>query len=412
MSIHVSTLRCGMTLLVEPNPAVRSLSLSWLLPGGFAEDPSARMGRAAMWAEMLMRGTQALDSRSHADAVDRLGASRNVDNGSYFLRLSSILLGERLHATLPLLTDMVLRPRFDQNAVEPARDLALQAIAALADDPQQRAVLAARERHYRSPLNRSGLGTESGLTSITHDELAKGWIEAQSPARSIFCAAGAVDPAELAQQLDELLGDWSGTSPEPVVDGVPVRGYGHEIDATNQMQIVLVYDAPTESSSDSLLEKIVVNVLSGGMSGRLFTEVREKRGLCYSVSAGYRGDRDTGGVVAYVGSKPERAQESLDVLIAELRKILTKEGAVTADEFERARTGMKSRLVFAGESSAARAAAIGSDYFRLGRCRTLAELSREVDAVTLEQVNEYLSRRQLGPMTIQTVGPAPLQPQF
>ncbi|MGH7243262.1 MAG: M16 family metallopeptidase [Phycisphaerales bacterium] len=408
MSIHVSKLRCGMALLVEPNPAVRSLALSWLVPGGSAEDPMPRLGRAAMWTEMLMRGTQSLDSRQHADAVDRLGASRHVDNGTYFLRVSSILLGERLRPTLPLLTDMVLRPRIDQDGIEPARDLALQAIASLADDPQERAVLAARERHFRSPLNRSGMGTEAGLTSITHEELVKGWSDAQNPSRSIFCAAGAVDPAELAQQLDEQFAEWSGTNPEPAVEGTAPRGYAHEVDETNQMQIVLVYDAPPESSKDALLEKIAVGVLSGGMSGRLFSEVREKRGLCYSVSAGYRGDRDTGGVVAYVGTKPERAQESLDVLIAELRRILTPAGAITSDEFERARIGMKSRLVFSGESSAARAAALGSDYFRLGKCRTLAELSREVDEVTLDQVNAYLSRRQLGQMTIQTVGPAPL----
>ncbi|MFO0859987.1 MAG: pitrilysin family protein [Phycisphaerales bacterium] len=409
MTIHVSKLRCGMSLLVEPRAGVRSLALSWRVPGGSAEDPAPRLGRAALWTELLMRGTQSLNSREHADAVDRLGASRHLENGAYFLRLSSILLGERLRATLPLLTDMFLRPRLDEDAVEPARDLALQAIASLADDPQERAVLAARERHYRPPLNRSGLGTEAGLNSITHEELVKGWHQAQNPARSMFCAAGCVDPAELAQQLDELLADWSGNNPEPALTGEAPRGYAHELDDTNQVQVVVVHDAPTESSPDSLLEKIVVSVLSGGMSGRLFSEVREKRGLCYSVSAGYRGDRDTGGVSAYVGTTPQRAQESLDVLLAELRRIQTPQGAITPDEFERARTGMKSRLVFSGESSAARAAALGSDYFRLGRCRTLEELAREVDEVTLDRVNEYLSRRTLGTLTVQTVGPAPLE---
>src|SRR5262249_20562126 len=133
-------------------------------------------------------------------------------------------------------------------------------------------------------------------------------------------------------------------------------------------------------------------------------------GLCYSVSAGYKGDRDFGGVTAYVGTTPQRAQESLDVLLAELRRIQNEAGAVTKEEFSRAIVGMKSRLVFSGESSAARALAIGADFFRLGRCRTLEELSREVDAVTLERVNEYLGRRQLGRTTIQTVGPAPLTP--
>ncbi|MBY0112450.1 MAG: insulinase family protein [Phycisphaerales bacterium] len=410
MPIHVSKLRCGTTLLVEPMPSVRSLALSWLVPGASADDPPNRLGRGAMWAELLMRGTRSLDSRAHADAVDRLGATRHVDNGVYFLRLASVMLGTRLREALPLFTEMTVAPRFDADSIEPARDLCLQAIASLADDPQERAILAARDRHYPSPLNRSGHGDEPGLTSLTHDELVKGWSTVQGPARSIFCAAGAVDPSELAAQLDDLLGDWTGASPEPAVARDAPRGYAHEVDETNQVQIVLLHDAPTESSPDALLEKIVVSVLSGGMSGRLFSEVREKRGLCYSVSASYRGDRDTGGVIAYVGTSPDRAQQSLDVLSAELQRINTPEGRITEDEFARAVVGMKTSLVFSGESTSARAATLGSDFFRLGRCRTLDEIAKAVDAITLDQVNDYLTRRAIGRVTIQTVGPAALTP--
>ena len=410
MPIHVSKLRCGCTLLVEPMPSVRSLAFSWLVPGASADDPTNRLGRGAMWAELLMRGTRSLDSRAHADAVDRLGASRLVDNGVYFLRLASTMLGNRMREVLPLFTEMALAPRFDADSIEPARDLCLQAIASLADDPQERAVLAARDRHYPTPLNRSGHGDEPGLTSLTHDEIVRGWAAIQNPARSIFCAAGAVDPNELAAELDDILGDWTGAAPEPAIAKTSPRGYAHEEDETNQVQIVLLHDAPNEASPDAMLEKIAVNVLSGGMSGRLFSEVREKRGLCYSVSASYRGDRDTGGVIAYVGTSPDRAQQSLDVLTAELQRINSPEGRITPEEFQRAVVGMKTSLVFSGESTSARAAAIGSDYFRLGRCRTLEEVAKAVDAITLEQVNDYLSRRSMGRVTIQTVGPAALKP--
>lgn len=271
-------------------------------------------------------------------------------------------------------------------------------------------MLSAKDRHFAPPLNRSGLGTEAGLTSLTHEELVRGWREVQNPARSIFCAAGSIDVGEMAQQLDDVFADWSGASPEPRLGAPGPRGYAHQEDQTNQVQIIVLHDAPPETSDDALLEKVVVNVLSGGMSGRLFSEVREKRGLCYSVSAGYRGDRDFGVVSAYVGTKPERAQESLDVLMAEMRRIQTPEGAITPEEFSRAIVGMKSKLVFSGESTAARAAAIGADYFRLGRCRTLEELSKQVDEVTLDRVNEYVKRRSFGRLTVQTVGPTPLKP--
>lgn len=345
--------------------------------------------------------------------MDRLGVSRGVSVGSYFLQVGATLLGDRLAAALPLIVDVVRRPHLAADAVEPARDLAMQALESLRDDPQERAVLAARDRHFFSPLNRSGLGTEEGLAALTHEALLSGWSEVARPGRSIFAAAGAIDPDALAGQLDQLLTGWEGTTPEPVVASAAPRGYAHEVDQTNQVQIVLVHDAPKETDDRSWLEKIVVSVLSGGMSGRLFTEVREKRGLCYSVSAGYRGDRDFGGVTAYVGTTPERAQESLDVLAAELLRInaaASSGGGVTPEEFQRAVLGMKSRLIFSGESTAARAGAIASDYFRFGYARSLADLSAKIDGVTLPQVNQYLEGRTLGDVTIQTLGPSPLVP--
>jgi predicted Zn-dependent peptidase len=128
------------------------------------------------------------------------------------------------------------------------------------------------------------------------------------------------------------------------------------------------------------------------------------------VSASYTGNRDFGRALAYVGTTPERAQESLDVLLAELRRINTPEGKVTREEFDRAVTGFKSSLVFSGESTAARASALARDQFRLGRPRSLEELAAAIDAVTLEQVNDYLSTRSLGTLTVQTLGPAPLTP--
>ncbi|HRJ50097.1 MAG TPA: insulinase family protein, partial [Phycisphaerales bacterium] len=226
----------------------------------------------------------------------------------------------------------------------------------------------------------------------------------------ILAIAGAADADAIADTLERLLASWEGSTPLPDRGPPPPRGYAHETDQTNQVQVIVCHDAPPEPHGDSILEKIVLSVLSGGMSGRLFTEVREKRGLCYSVSAGYRGDRDFGSVTAYVGTTPERAQESLRVLMAELRRISdpAPENRISPDEFQRAVAGMKSRLVFSGESTAARASALAADLHVHGRPRTLREIADTIDRVTLDQVNDYLGRRTLGTLTIQTLGPDPL----
>lgn len=410
-TIDMRRLDCGATLVTERIDGVSSAAIDWLVPAGCAYEPEPRQGAGAMWSELLVRGSGTLDSRGAADAFDRLGAGRACEVGMLFMRLHATLLGERAGGVLPLLADMVLRPRMAEEAVEPSRDLALQALESLRDNPQERATLAARARHFPSPFNRSGMGTEEGLRALTRADLASAWSRLAVPSGSIIAAAGRVDPDAMAADLNRLLDGWSGAHAEPARGPAPARGYAHEPDETNQVQILLVHDAPSErDEASSVLERIVVSVLSGGMSGRLFSEVREKRGLCYSVSAGYRGDRDFGSVTAYVGTTPERAQESLDVLVAELGRIGAPAGAVTPEEFQRAVIGMKSRLVFSGESTGARAGAIASDTHRLGRARTLDELARRIDAVTLDQVNAYLAGRTLGTVTVQTLGPRELKP--
>lgn len=408
-NITTKTLDCGATLVIEKIFGVRSLGVRWLLPAGDAHDPKILLGRAAMWSELLLRGAGELDSHAQADAFDLLGASRSAENSRLFMRIGGTMLGERFHDVAPLLVDMVRRPRFDTDSIEPTRELCLQTLASLRDDPQQRCVLAARARHYPSPLNRSGLGDEKGLAALARDDLAAGWATHACPEGSIIAVAGAIEPNAAEERVESLLEDWRGAAPEYESGPTAPRGYAHESDDSSQVQIVVVHDAPREPSDEVILEKILVSVLSGGMSSRLFTEVREKRGLCYSVNASYAAGKETGAVTAYVGTTPERAQESLDVLCAEMDRI-NGNAPITPEEFRRAVTGMKSRIVFSGESTGARASSLAADIHNLGRARSLAEITEQVDAVTLDQLNAYAARRTLGSMTIQTLGPDELNP--
>lgn len=408
--ITVRRLACGMPLIVESMSGVKSAALTWLLPAGTAAEPTDRLGLAGIVTEMLMRGAGDLDSRGHADALDRLGVGRSADASGMHVRIGATMLGARINDVLPLIVDMVRRPRFEESALEPARDLALQALEGLHDDPQERCMVSARLRHFPEPHGRSQLGTEPGLKGVTIGDVRAFWAGRARPEGSILAVAGAVEADAVEARLNGLLSGWSGVAAEPSMGPPAARGYAHEEDATNQVQIVVIGDAPPEPHADSTLEKVVVSVLSGGMAGRLFTEVREKRGLCYAVSAGYGAGKMFGSLLAYVGTTPERAQESLDVLRAELARIGTPAGAVTDDELRRAVVGMKSRLVFSGESSAARAAALAADQYRLGRPRSLGEMAREIDAVTLDALNAYLARRRTGSVTIQTLGPKALTP--
>ncbi len=410
MPIETTTLDCGLKLVVEPMANARSAALAWLVPGGVARDPRDRVGRAAIWAELMLRGAGSLGSRAHADALDALGVNRSANAGMRALTLSATLLGDRLLEALPLLADVIRRPRFDPESIEPARALCLQALDALEDDPGERATLACRTRHFSQPFDRSSLGTRDGLASLTRDELTSAWSKCAAPVGSILAIAGHVDPSAIADNLNRLLNGWTGEGAGIAPGADAPRGYAHEADDTQQTQIVMMHDAPSIDSPDHDLERVASAVLAGGSSARLFTEVRERRALCYSVQASYSSDADRGVITAYVGTRPETAQEALDVLHAECERLATPEGAPTPEEFERAMIGLKSRLVFSGESTSARASALATDTLHLGRARSLAERIATTEAVTPSTLREYLSRRKLGRITVQTLGTAPVDP--
>ena len=408
--IRTCELECGATLLCERMSGVGSVGLTWLVPAGTARDPDDRVGLSAMHAELLLRGAGDLDSRAQADAFDRLGVSRSSRVETHTSSIRATMLGAHVDDALALLADMVLRPSMDALSIEPARALCVSSIEALADEPQERVMVNLRRAHAPSPLNRSSHGTLEGVRAVTPEEAAPTWRARATPEGSIIALAGAVDHERVRTRLDETLSGWSGRPPAIETGATPSRGYVHEVDKTDQVHIGVAYDGPRETDEDrAWLERIATAVLSGGMSGRLFTEVREKRSLCYSVWASFGADREYGRTVAYAGTTPERAQETLDVMMGELRRVGRGDGAVTQEELERARIGMKSRLVFSGESSGARASALAGDMRKLGRARTLEEMASRIDAIELDALNAYLGERDLGELTVATLGPRRLE---
>jgi len=170
--------------------------------------------------------------------------------------------------------------------------------------------------------------------------------------------------------------------------------------------IGLAFPSAEPGTDESIVYNLALGVLSGSMGSRLFTEVREKRGLVYSVSAFSRGLRGFGYTIGYAGTTPERADETLSVFLAELERLT--EG-VSADEFDRARTGILSSLVMQGESSGATAARLASDMYMLGRARTLDEIRSRIEAVDLATLNDYLAANPLPTPMVVTLGPGALE---
>ena len=409
--LMMHTLSCGMRVALERSTAVRSVGIAWSLPVGSAGDPegAAGEGESTLLSELITRGAGRMDSKAFSEALDRIGAQRSCGTTAYHTLATMNVLGSRVEQALELVCAMVRDPRLDADALEPARSLALQSLASLADDPSHLVMLRLAGIALPPPFNRTNFGHADGLKALTIEGLRAAWTRRCVPGGAILGIAGAVEPERIIDQLERRLSGWTGDYVEPAPTAQPARGVMHVPQQSAQTHIGLAIDAPHECDPQSLVHRLAVKIIGGGMSSRLFTEVREKRGLCYSVGMSYAAGRDRGISQVYAGSTPERAQRTLDCIRTELSRASS---GVSAEEFAGAIVGLKSRLVMQGESSLARASAIAGDVFRIGRPRPLAEVAAEADGISHAALNDHMaqafSAERLSTASLAVVGPAAL----
>lgn len=403
------TLGCGAQLAVERMPGTRSAAAVWMLPVGTCGDPEgdAGEGESTVLAELLLRGAGGLTSRAFSDALDALGAQRSTAAGVHQLTMSLLAMGDRMPEALGLFAAAVRRPALEPDALESVRSLALQSLAGLEDEPQHLVGIRLRQFAMPAPFNRSGYGTEAGLRSLTADGIRAAWERRARPGGTFIGVAGDVEPGKVRDTLERLLEGWQGATPEPAPRG-PAELGTHRIELdTQQTHLAIGLPAPADRDEAAVAHRVAVRVLGGATSSRLFTEVREKRGLCYSVGASSALGKDRGLVQVYAGSTHERAPTTLECILSELERF---ERGITPDEFRDAVVGAKSALVMSGESSSARAAAIVSQLWRLGRAKDLAESAAEFDRLTHAGVNAFIARDMgaawRGQRTMVTIAPA------
>ena len=397
----------GLVLVAETMPSVQSAAFSLLLPAGAAYEPVDGGGAASMLAEWISRGAGERDSHELLSALDNLGVSHGESAQTLHTSIAAATLGRNLIPALEVFADVVLRPHLVDDEVEPIRALALQNLRSLEDDPGTKVIYELRKRHFPDPWGRPSPGTPESVASLSPDALRQFHRQAYRPNGAILGVAGAIDWPALRDAVGRLFGNWS---PRPVAN-VQERPTGpdrdHILRETQQIQIALAYPSATVSSPDYYRARAATAILGGYSSARLFTEVREKRGLCYSVFASYESQLDRAAVLCYAGTSADRAQETLDVTLAEIRR-LGREG-IESEELETMRAGLKSSLIMQQESSMSRSGSLASDWFYLGRVRSLDEISAALDALTPEAVAEYAAGQDLDAMTILTLGPKALE---
>ena len=412
-TLQTATLDNGITLLGEFLPGVESVSVSFHVAAGsvcdsFATDETGRScsGLATLAGELMLRGAADRDSKQLVAALDNAGVqwsqSVSMSHGSF----AGAMVARQLPDSLKIYADILRRPLLDQHQFDPARQVVLQNLAGTEDDPTHRTMLALRKAHYPSPWGFPSEGTSADVSELVHSDVKHFVATFVQPQDMIISVAGQLDWPEFVQQIEDLFGDWQGQPPPPISLGGRGEKICHVPHDSQQTHIALAWDVPPYRNPDSLQATAALAVLGGGSSSRLFTEVREKRGLCYSVSAGYQTQRDIAAAMAYSGTTADRAQETLDVMVHE---IATLPGTITEDELARVKARAKSSLVMQQESTAARAGAMARQWFHLGRVRTLAEDLQRLDELSVESIENWLAENPLKEITTVFLGRDPLE---
>jgi predicted Zn-dependent peptidase len=382
------TLKNGLQVVCLSLPYVEYVAMDLLLPGGVIHDPEGQEGSALLISELLSRGAGSLSSQELLCAFDshgiRHGEAATLLNSS--LRLSC--LPDQCEKAVELLATMIQEPTFPEEALEPVKSLFLQDLRSVRENPSRWAMLELSKRFFPDPYNKSSLGTESGIRSVGRDSLATQWKERFGPQGAILSVAGRCDVSEVRSLLEEALGAWRGACEEiPSISVFPQREKYFIEFPGSQQQLVLKYPSAPMGAAHYYTAKVFSQILSGGMFGRLFIEVREKRGLCYTVYAQHSGRPEFGTLTVYAGTTPERVAETYEVISQIFENPL--EG-LTDEELMRAKNNLLSQIVLSEESTAARSRSNAADWLFLRRIRSLREIQEAVLAVDRAMLEEFL----------------------
>ncbi|MCA9135167.1 MAG: insulinase family protein [Planctomycetales bacterium] len=387
-------------------PWLRTAAFTLSLRGGIQYESPDRGGLASMVCEMVQRGAGSYSSRDLVAVQDNLGMDRNSGVSTATVSFGSAMPAESFGEALKLYADVVRRPHLPSDQIDDARMMMIQELRAIEDEPTQRVMRRVREMQYGTRLGRGSQGTMESLTAIDADDIRNFYQSDYHAGGAILTVAGRVDPADVIRQAQDEFGDWRCNEFESAPQPQGQSGYEH-IDAdSSQTHIAFAFPSIPYGHPDYFRMRAGIGILSDGMSSRLFDRVREKRGLCYTVSASCHSLINAGAVFGYAGTTPGRAQETLDVTLSEIKNLPSD---LEQSELDRWKVRIESGLIMEQESSASRASSLASDFFQLGRAMPTDELSQIIESLTLADVRDYWEKHPPSDYRIVTLGPEKLQ---
>jgi predicted Zn-dependent peptidase len=390
MNPEITRLSNGLTVVTDPMPQLESAMLGvWVDTGSRNETPEI-MGVSHMLEHMAFKGTETRSARDLAEEIEAVGGYLNAYTSREQTAFHARVLKADVPLAVDLLADILIHPTFEQSELERERQVVLQELGQAIDTPDDIVFDHLQSVCYpNQPIGWPILGSVETVTSFKQEDL-RTYANANYRAGTMtFVASGAVSHDAMVNLVAEKFARLrTGTTPAPL----PARFVGGDFRHDDDLeQAHITYALPGISSShpDFYIAQVFVTALGGGMSSRLFQEARERRGLCYAISAFTQSSRDAGMIGIYTGTGETEAAEISAVIAGEMEKLAA--GATEA-EVARAKAQMKSSLLMGLERPGQRAEQIASHLFAYGRVLSIEELTARLDAVDASAVRGFGAR--------------------
>jgi len=406
VTIQRTDLPSGLTVVTEAMAGSRSASFGCWVRVGARDEGDDLAGASHFLEHLLFKGTETRSGREISEAIEAVGGELNAHTAHEHTAFYARVPAEAAAVGLELLCDVVTSPMFDVDDVESERQVILEELHLAEDEGDDRVMSLAHEALWGDhPLGREVLGTLATIDGMDRGAIAAFFEHHYHPANLVLVAAGAVDHEAVVAAGERFPDRSPGERPAREAPGgpIPVRERMLLRRPSEQAHLCAVWPALASDDPDRYALGVANQILGGGLSSRLFQEIREERGLAYTVFSSVAAFSDAGSLAAYVGTGAERVDEVRKLLLEITAELV--EGGVTEREWEVARGYLEGSFLLGLEDSGSVMARLGNHVCSRGRVTPVEDQLAKLRAVTIEQVGAAAQRVLAMPPTICGVGP-------
>jgi predicted Zn-dependent peptidase len=396
-----TTLPNGLRIITETMPHVRSVSIGvWIGTGARRETPGQN-GISHFIEHMLFKGTNKRSAEQIAKEVDSTGGHLDAYTAKEIVSYNTKVLDEHLPIAFDVIADMILDPLFAPEDIEKEKGVILEELKMEVDNPEYLVHETFFSNFWKNhPLGRSILGTKTTIRSFNSENIRSYYRDVYTPSNMLVTAAGRIEHASVVKLVEDYFGGMSGTGaslkePDPVATP-PLQLKSKR--SLEQMHLCVGVPAYPIAHQRRYGCYLLSTVLGGGMSSRLFQNIREKHGLAYAVFSELNLYRDTGCMAVYAGTSVEKLKQVVGMIIEEFRRL--SDDPIGADELKRAKDHLKGSLALGLESTSSRMSNLARQELFFGRFFTVDEMVECIDQVTADQIQtiaqDFFGGKQVG----------------